>query len=340
VGGPLIDLFSWRSIFLLNLPVGIVGLGMAMVFVKESVSEKPTINFDIMGAITLGVCLSALVLVLDKGSDWGWLSLQSILSYVISAGFAIIFYTIERKHPEPIVDFKFFRISAFTGTLLNNFIIFMGMMGGVFLIPVFAQTFLGYDATQTGYLFMPMAFSMVIAAPLGAKLVGRVQPKYVIAASTFVAGLGIFLFTGLDPRSSALDIIIPIMVMALGMGFGMSQRTTIIASAVPVHEIGIASSILALARNISGAFGIAIFATILNNSTENNLIKIARNSVVNTADPLIRAQAAALMILKAQVDAYHTVFIVASLVLFAGALLALTLNVKERKSGVEVFVEA
>ncbi len=113
-----------------------------------------------------------------------------------------------------------------------------------------------------------------------------------------------------------MDVIIPLSVMAFGLGFGMSQRTSIIASAVPTSEIGIASSILALVRNIAGAFGISVFSTILTNSTENHLISITQNSIVNTKNPLILAQVMGLMELKAQIDAFRTVFTVAAAIMF------------------------
>ena len=267
IGGPLIDNFGWRAVFLINLPVGIIGIIMALSYIKESVSEKKTIFFDWWGAITLGASLSALVLVLDKGMSWGWSSWQSTVSYFAIVIFLAIFIRVENNHPEPIVDFKFFRNNVFTNTLINNFIVFMGMMGSVFLIPIFAQTYLGYDATHTGYLFIPMAFMIILAAPLGGALTGKIQPRYVIAVSTLVAAIGIYFFTAIDARSSAMEIIFPMAVMAFGIGFGMAQRTNIIASIVPQNEIGVASSILALARNIAGAFGIAVFGTILNNST-------------------------------------------------------------------------
>ncbi|VVB98284.1 Putative multidrug resistance protein MdtD [uncultured archaeon] len=339
IGGPLIDNFGWRSIFLLNLPVGIIGLAMALTFVRESVSEKKTVHFDWWGALTLGVALSTLVLVLDQGVSWGWTAWQSIACYIVSASFFYIFYQIDSKHPEPVVDFKFFRIPAFNGALINNFVVFMGMIGSIFLLPIFAQTFMGYDATETGYLFMPFAFALMLAAPLGARLVGRVPPNIVIAASTFVAAIGLLLFMGLDARSSALDLILPIFVLAFGMGFGMAQRTTVVASAVPDEEIGIASSVLALTRNIAGAFGIAIFTTILNDASENSVIAIARNTVIRTADPLIRGKVAALIMLKAQIDAYHEVFMVSVLFLLAGAVIALFLKVKEKQSGAEIYMD-
>lgn len=341
IGGPLIDNFGWRSVFLVNLPVGIIGIIMALKFINESVSEVKTTKFDWWGAVTLGGSLSALVLVLDQGLSWGWFSLNSTLCYIAIIIFFIFFVLIERKHPEPIVDFKFFKIPAFVNTLWNNFIVFMGMMGGVFLIPIFAQTFLGYDATQTGFLFMPMAFAMMLAAPIGGRLTGKVEPRYVIIASTLVAAVGLYCFSFLDPRSTALDIIWPLSLMAFGIGFGMAQRTNIIATVVPNHEIGIASSILALARNIAGAFGIAVFGTILTKSTESNVLRITSNSTFNFTSLANYKEAYALVALKAQISAYGTVFVVASLVLLVGAITAFWIKVskEQMKAAGEVIVE-
>jgi EmrB/QacA subfamily drug resistance transporter len=341
IGGPLIDNFGWRSVFLVNLPVGIIGIIMALKFINESTSDIKTVKFDWWGAITLGGALSSLVLVLDQGLSWGWFSLNSILCYVSIIIFSFIFVLVEKKHPEPIVDFKFFKIPAFVNTLWNNFIVFMGMMGGVFLIPIFAQTFLGYDATQTGFLFMPMAFAMMLAAPIGGRLTGRVEPRYVIIASTLVAAIGLYCFSFLDPRSTAIDIVWPLALMAFGIGFGMAQRTNIIATVVPNHEIGIASSILALARNIAGAFGIAVFGTILTKTTESNIIKITSNSSFNMTNALHYHEAYALVSLKAQVSAYGTVFVVASLILLFGAITAFWIRVskEDMKTAGEVTVE-
>jgi EmrB/QacA subfamily drug resistance transporter len=336
IGGPLIDNFSWRSVFLINLPVGIIGLIMASVFIKESVSEKKSVVFDWWGAITLGISLSALVLVLDRGLDWGWLSAESFAAYGCMIIFSIIFYRIEKNIADPIVDFKFFKIGTFVNTLINNFVVFMGMMGGIFLIPVFASAYLGLDATETGLLFMPMAFMMMIASPLGGNFAGKVQPRYIISISTAVAALGLFLFSFLDPRSTVWDIIIPLSVMAFGLGFGMAQRTSLIASIVPENEVGIASSVLALVRNIAGAFGIALFGTILSSATENNVLNIARYSVLRSDDPSVINQFISLVILKAQVLSYSAVFQISALIVLCGAVLALLIKVEQKGSGKNV----
>jgi len=340
IGGPLIDNFGWRSIFLVNLPIGILGLLMAIRFINESVSAEKNMHFDWWGAITLGISLSSLVLVLDRGFDWGWLSISALACYLIVALSTIVFVRIEKSSLEPIVDLKFLKNSAFVNTLANNFIVFMGLVGSIFLIPIFAQTFLGYDATQTGYLFIPMAFALLLAAPIGASLTSSsIKPGHIIAASTLVAAVGLYMFSFLDPKSTALNIIVPMLVMAFGLGFGMSQRTSVIASVVPQNEIGVASSILALARNIAGAFGIAIFSTILSNTTENNVLKLGQMSVFHGTSAVAYQQFIALIELKAQIGAYGTVFLISSIILVVGAIMALFLNVKSIDPEIKVQVD-
>ncbi len=339
LGGPLIDSFGWRSVFLVNLPIGIIGILMAFSFIHESRSETGGHYFDWWGAACLGISLSSLVLVLDKGTDWGWVSVSSLVAYLITIVFGSIFVWIEKRVPEPIVDMKFFKIPAFVNTLGNNFVIFMGMMGGIFLIPVFAQTFLGYDATQSGYLFMPMAAAFMISSPIGGALSGRVQSRYVIFWSTIVAGIGIFLFSFLDPKSSALSIIVPLSIMAFGMGFGMAQRTNIVASVVDQHEIGIASSILALVRNVAGAFGIALFGSILTSKIKSNILSINSMSTLHSHLPADIQKYVALVILKAQVDAYDFIFMIAGSLIFIGAFAVLWMKIEKERNDITVHVE-
>ena len=331
IGGPLIDNFGWRSVFLINLPIGIIGIFMALRFIQESVSEQKTVFFDWWGATTLGISLSTMVLVLEKGNDWGIMSNESLLCYFISFLFLWIFVKIEKHVKDPIVNLEMFKIPAFMNTMMNNFIVFMGMMGAFFLIPIFAQTFLGYDATQTGYLFMPMAVALMLGAPIGGALMGRVQSRYVIFASTLVASIGIYMFSFLDVKSTALDIMIPLCIMAFGLGFGMAQRTNLIAATVPPNQIGVASSVLALVRNISGAFGIAILGTILTNRVGTNILSINNLSTLSSHNPLDITRYTILVELLAQVDAYNYVFLIAALVVFIGAFAVLPLKIKEKK---------
>ncbi len=333
IGGPLIDNFSWRSVFFINIPLGIIGLLLALRYINESVGAKKNVKFDWWGSITLGVALAALVLVLDQGQSWGWLSLSSLLCYLAVLVFGVAFYLIELREKEPIVDLDFFKIPTFLFTMLNNFIVFMALIGAIFLIPIFAETYLGDSATQTGLLFIPLAVSLMIAAPLGGQLIGRVKPSYVIFLSTFFSGVGIFLLSYIDPRSTAIDLIIPMCILAFSLGFGMAQRTNLIATAVPHDKIGEASAVLALVRNISGAFGLAIFSTLLTNSENANVIATAMHSVLNVVTPSNMQQFIALVELKSQVAAYATVFDVAAIIVMLGSFTALLISVPREALG-------
>lgn len=332
IGGPIIDHIGWRFVFFINLPIGILGILMAIRFVTESTSEKKTKNFDWWGAITLGIALASLILVLEKGYGWGWASINSLLCYTSIITFIHIFIKIEKNVSDPIVDLGFFKIPTFVNVISNNFIVFMGMMGSVFLIPIFTQTFLGYSATEAGFLFMPMAICMVISAALGGNLTGKVKSKYVIYISTTIAALGLSLFAFLDPKSGALGVVIPLCIMALGMGLGMAQRTNLITSVVKSSAMGAASSVLSLARSISGAFGIAIFSTLLNNRIEHNILQINNFSQFLGATSKELQTFIALIGIKAQINAYHFVFITSSVIVALGAFTILTLKVKNEKN--------
>ena len=201
----LIDNFNWRAVFFINIPVW----NNRIIFSRQVYQRigGGTGGRLILtgGASALGAALFTLTLVLDQGQTWGWLSFWSIICYAATIIFGVVFYFIELGETEPIVDLNFLKIGTFVNTLLNNFVVFMALMGAIFLIPIFAETYLSYDATQTGYLFIPLAVALMIAAPLGGRLIGKVKASYVIFASTFTAGIGMFMLSYIDPRSTALD---------------------------------------------------------------------------------------------------------------------------------------
>lgn len=330
IGGPLIDIFSWRAIFYINVPLGIIGTLMAVTFIEEPVKQiKGVENFDVAGSLLLGVSLGVLVLVLDQGQAWGWLSLKSVISYVVTALTMMLFIVTESRAKEPVVDLKFFKIPAFSAAILTSFISFMGMIGGLFILPIFIQTYLGFTVTQTGLLFIPMAVGMMIAAPLGGKLASKIEPRFLTSFGMFVAALAMYLFAGIDIKWTGWDVAIRMFVMAFGLGIGLAPLTNAATSTVPTSEIGIASSVLALARNISGAFGIAIFATILTNSFNSNLLSLQQHTVINSQSRSIFVEVAALMATKANIISFSVVFESAVVFMIVGAISALL--VKENK---------
>lgn len=334
LGGPLIDNFSWRSVFYINIPLGILGTWMAIQFIKEPVAKAKKVsfaNFDIAGAGLLGIALGTLVLVLDQGNTWGWTNINSLISYFVIAVSFVSFLIVESRQKDPVVDLKFFKIPTFSAAIITSFISFLGMIGGIFLIPIFVQNFLGYSTTKTGYLFIPMAFALMVAAPIGGRLASKVEPRFLTAAGMFIAAFVVFfLFSGIDVKWTFWDFTWRLMIFAAGLGIGLSPLTNAATSTVPIHEVGIASSVLALARNISGAFGVAIFATILTNATTSQLLAIQVHSIINTTDPAILKVIPQLMTARANILAYSTVFHTAGIIMAIGGISALFVRESKR----------
>jgi len=325
IGGPLIDNFSWRMLFYINVPIGLIGILMVMMYLPKDAPEEVG-KFDYKGAVILAIVLSVLVFVLEKGQGWGWTSSNSLVSFLTIIISSIWFYYTEKNSTNPLIDLKFFKNPVFVSALAISFISFGGMMGAMFLLPVFAQTFLGFNATETGYLFLPMALTMFIAAPLGAMLSARMEPRYTVAGGMAIAAIGVFLFSGLDAKTTANDLTFPLILLAAGLGIGMAPLTSAATNSVPHHEVGIASGILNLTRNIAGAIGIALFGTILTNSIESKIFEISSSTTINTTSAQIQQIIPPLIILKAQIASYGHVFYIASIVMFIGAFVALFLK--------------
>lgn len=326
IGGPLIDNLSWRWLFYINLPVGILGILMTLWYLPHDKPVDTKSGFDYKGASALAVALSSLVLVLEKGRDWGWLSWESLLSYAIVAVFLFLFYRIEKRAYDPVVDLKLFTNPIYSNILLLSFITFGGMMGAMFLIPVFAQTYLGLDATHTGFLFIPMALTMFVAAPLGGKLSQILPLRYLVAAGMAIGAFGIYLFSGLDVKTTSLDLMLPLIVFAAGLGLGMAPMTAAATNSVPANEVGVSSAVLNLVRNIAGAVGIAFFGTILTSLIESNVLELGQDAIINAPSPQVMQEVTALIILKGQIMAYGEVFVIAAGIMAVGVFVALFLR--------------
>jgi DHA2 family multidrug resistance protein len=338
LGGYLVDNFSWRWVFFINLPIGIAGLIMTLLFIAQ---DRPADSgaFDWPGAVFLAGAISPLVLVLDRGQDWGWVSVGALVCYGITIVSGFLTYWWETRQKHPIIDFKFFNNPSVVSILVVSFVSFGGMMGAMFLLPVFTQTFLGYDATQSGLLFVPLGLALPIAAPLGARLALRFPVRYIVSFGMFLSALALFMLHRLDPGMGMVDFIIPLSLFGAGLGLGLAPLTTAMTTAVPAHEVGIASGLLNLVRNLGGAFGIAIFGTLLNSLIESHILTIAQNSVINSTLPQIVAQGTALIILKADLMSYGTVFIYAALALLLGGFAALFM-LSASEEGAELSAEA
>lgn len=337
IGGYLIDHFSWRMIFYINLPIGLAGLAMTLIFLPHDAPGERG-PFDWLGSILLAGAITSMVLVLDQGQTWGWTSWASISCYLGTVIFAYLTWWWETRHTHPVIDFKLFKNPIIVSVLAVSFISFGGMMGAMFLLPVFTQTFLGYDAVKTGLLFVPMGLALPIFAPLGARLANAFHPRYTVSFGMSIAALSFFMLRHLDPAMTYTDFIIPLILFGAGLGLGLAPLTNAATTAVPLHEVGMSSGILNLTRNIGGAFGIAIFGTLLQDITKADVLTVAAHSVIRSTNPQDIAIGTRLIILKADLLAYGDVFQFAALAMLMGGILAL-LFLKRSGPGPELTAE-
>jgi len=331
VGGPLIDAFSWRWIFFINFPICLVGIAMSRRLLPRDPQSGRLHAFDWEGSVLLGVALAALVLVLERGRDWGWTSPVSLAAYVTVVVFAVWFVQWERRTDDPVIDLRLARNRVLVNSLVVTFISFSAMMGSMFLLPNFAQTYLGYSATKTGLLLLPMALTMMIVSPLSSRLTTRFPARFSITIGMAIAAVAMYLLHGLDVRTTALELTFPMVLLAFGLALGFAPLTAAATTSVPSREAGMASGILNLTRNVAGAMGIALFGTLLDNTIENRVLDIGGATVIRAPAPDMGAMIPQLIVVKAQIEAYGHVFAAAAAVMLLCAFVALTVRLGARR---------
>lgn len=327
VAGPLIDNLSWRWVFYINFPISLAAIFMLGRFIPADRVRARLQGFDWLGAVLLGVALTAACLVLERGDTWGWKSSGAVSAYLATVVFGSAFVWWETRVEDPLVAPRLFRSRVLVSALVISFVTFSAMVGSMFLIPVFAQQFLGYEATGTGFLLLPMAVTLMVVASVASGF--NFPARLMVTGGVALSAIGISLLSGLDIRTSAVGISFPLALLAAGLGLGMAPLTSAATDTVSPSDFGMASGVLNLTRNVAAAIGIATFGTLLTAFTEANVIDLGDNAVINnTGSGGLVPQ---LVMIKAQIEAYGEVFAIASTIMFLGALLGLTLKAPKAK---------
>jgi len=262
IGGPLIDHFSWRSIFLINLPIGIIGLVLLFLFVpKDKPHDKG--KFDFWGAMMLMIAISSLAVVLDKGLEWGWGSLLSLVLYGLFVLCGVAFVLIERKVESPIIDLKLFKNKTLSSVLIITFISQGLFVGSLLMLSFFMQNVMHLSATKTGYIFLPFILSYIIFSVVGGKLAHKFSAKYSVMIGLLFSTCGAIWISILAQDISIWQMIVGVVLMGCGLGLTSAPLTTEVTSSVGHKQVGVASGLLNLTRNISGVFGIAFLSTLI-----------------------------------------------------------------------------
>lgn len=264
LGGYLVDYLSWHMIFLINIPVGFLGMFLAAAFLRETQLTKT--RFDLPGCLLAGAGCFALLLALSEGQDKGWASQYIVTLFVLSFFFLLMFVLWELGEEQPMLDVRLLANPVFAASLFITAILSIGLFGGMYLVPVFLQNLLGYTALQTGLLMMPAALTSGLLQPVSGHLYDRVG-----ARPPALVGLFIVAYTTWELRRLNLDVSYHWLQMILvlrsaGMGLAMMPIGTAGMDALPPHLSGRGSSYNNLVRQISASLGIAFLTYVMTNS--------------------------------------------------------------------------
>jgi len=265
LGGWITDNWSWHWIFFINIPIGVVSVLMVMFFIVDPpYMKRMKMKIDYWGLAFLALGLGCLQIILDKGQteDWfasGFITWLSLISFVSMVLFLVVEYFAEH----PIVNLKTFRNISFTTGCLVMFFAFFNLFGSIVLLPIYLQTLMGYTSSLAGLVLGPGGIATLLAMPVAGRLVTKVNPKGLLAFGIIVSAYATHLMSQFSLLADFNTVIWPRIVLGIGMGFLFISLTTMTMSSVSREDMGNASAIYNLLRNLGGSFGVAFVTTML-----------------------------------------------------------------------------
>ena len=265
LGGWITDNWSWNWIFYINVPIGFISILMALFFIVDPpYMERTKMKIDYWGLFFLVIGIGCLQIVLDKGQREDWFSSSFItwMSY-ISISSLIMFIMVEFFAENPIVNLRTFRNRSFSSGNMIVFFTFFSLFSSIVLLPIYLQTLMGYTSFLAGLALAPGGIASMIAMPIAGKLVTKINPKAILAFGIATAGYSVHLMAQFNLLADFSTILWPRVVMSVGFGFLFIPLTTLTLSGIRKEEMGNATAIFNLLRNLGGSFGVAIVTTVL-----------------------------------------------------------------------------
>jgi DHA2 family multidrug resistance protein len=279
LGGWLTDNYSWRWVFYINVPVGILSVLMTRAFIFDPpYLKQQKRDIDAIGIGLLAIGIGALQFVLDKGQteDWFASHLITALTVIAVATLAIfIIYALRVEHP--VLDLHVFKDRTYsTGVFLMTVLGFV-LYGSLVLLPIFLQTVLGYPAVQAGIAMAPRGMGSFLAMPVIGIILSRIDARKLLGGGLLVGGLTLFALSNINLQAGYWDIFWPQFVQGLAMGLLFVPLSTITMSMIAKEKMGNATSLFNLMRNLGGSVGIAGVATMLSRRTQAYINVLGQN---------------------------------------------------------------
>jgi EmrB/QacA subfamily drug resistance transporter len=268
LGGALTQSFSWRWIFFVNVPVGILAFLAATRLVPESKDEHVHQGYDLAGAVTVTGGLMALVYGLVNSASHGWGSTTTIVSFIGAVILLAAFVVIEQRSAEPLVRLSIFRVRSLLTANVSMFLAFSGMFAMFFFNTLYIQKVLGFGPLKAGVAFLPFTAGVMLSAGLASGLAPRIGVRPVAAAGMVLTVIGMILFARMPVDGSYATDVLPGMILgSLGMGAIFMPLTLVATTGLDDEDQGLASGLFNTSQQVGGALGLAILTTIATSHT-------------------------------------------------------------------------
>lgn len=266
-GGILTEYLSWHWTLLVNVPIAIIAVLLAIPFVHESRAHGNT-KYDIPGAVTATLGLVSLVYGITRAESDGWGGTQTLLFMGVGILLLLVFLVIESRSTHPLLPIRILTNRNRGGAYLASFFVGVGLFAMFLFLTYYFQGVLGYTPLTSGLLFLPFSAGVIVSAGIASQLLPRFGPRWVTASGFVLAVIGMLLLTRLTPGSSYVADILPsLIILSLGMGLIFVPLSAVSLFAIGDHDAGVASAVLNTSQQIGGSIGVAFLNTIAASAT-------------------------------------------------------------------------
>ena len=298
LGGIITDNLKWSWVFYVNLPVGLLSLGITWFFLRDTQPVDKSSGIDALGVLLLVLSLGPMQYVLQEGETDGWYASAAIqrLTALSAVSFIALFaWELSPRNPHPVVDFRVLKNRSFSAGLVLFLALGFGLYGGTFIFPLFTQNVLGFSPTATGITLIPGGAASAVAAMLCGRLLSA--PKQIVDVRLLVLfGIGTYMLSmwqlgHLSPASGEPDTRLGLAVRGFAIGFLTTPLNNALFASLSKAETAQGASFINLSRQLGGSFGIAVLNTYITNKAQFHRVNLV--AYLTSGDPeLLNRQAA------------------------------------------------
>ena len=265
LGGFITDTWSWRWIFYINIPIGLLSILLSVMFIQDPpYMKRQKMKIDYLGFALLLVGLGSLQFVLDTGQREDWFSSPQISIMFGVAVVSLVFLIINELYVEhPIINLRLYKDASFaSGSVVMSFL-FFNLFGSIVLLPIFLQVLMGYTSYQAGLVLGPGGLATMFVMPVVGRLAGRINPKRILFVGVLVCSLTTYLMSRFNLETDFWTFVLPRVLLGVGMGCSFIPLTLLTLSHIPREFMGQATSLYNMLRNLGGSIGIAVATTMV-----------------------------------------------------------------------------